>query len=416
MRQPDYPIYIGTDALHRLVLFCQESGFTRFNLVADTNTYPILGKAVHDRLLAQGWQVQPNLMPGQGLIADESALAQVLLQSGAEERTYVVVGSGTLTDIVRLISHRTRNRFISLPTAPSVDGYTSVSAPLVVGRFKRTYPCHGPCALFADLKTLCEAPSEMIAAGFGDILAKYNALADWKLGELLWGEHYEEEIAQANWRALDRCVSNLDEIEDHSEQGIALLMESLLESGWCMALMGNSHPASGAEHQLAHDWEMLALRAGRPPGLHGVMVGLGLLKVTPLWQKVGALTYQQAQQRLEDFSLAAFQGIQEQIQARYGPAAGGMLQLQAEFLSMDPPRLEALKASILTHWEEIQAIAARVPSPEVLQGWLAQVGGIVDPLRAGLSPLEISEACQYSHWIRDRFTVARLGWFLGLEW
>ena len=37
----------------------------------------------------------------------------------------------------------------------------------------------------ADLKTLCEAPRKMIASGIGDTIAKYNAVADWKLANLV---------------------------------------------------------------------------------------------------------------------------------------------------------------------------------------------------------------------------------------
>ena len=74
----------------------------------------------------------------QEIVPDEAFITQALLQTDQVERTFLAVGSGTITDIVRLVSHRTRRPFISLPTAPSVDGFTSPSASLVIGRIKQT--------------------------------------------------------------------------------------------------------------------------------------------------------------------------------------------------------------------------------------------------------------------------------------
>ena len=112
---------------------------------------------------------------------------QVLVRADRENRTYLAVGSGTITDITRFASHRTKADFISIPTAPSVDGYTSPSASLVIERLKQTVIAQPPIAIFADLPTLCAAPRPMIAAGFGDMLGKYTSLADWQLGHSVVG-------------------------------------------------------------------------------------------------------------------------------------------------------------------------------------------------------------------------------------
>lgn len=106
----------------------------------------------------------------------------MLLQADQVARTYLAVGSGTITDITRIVSHRTRCNLISFPTAPSVDGYTSPNASLVIRREKITITAQPPLAVFADLGTLKAAPHAMIAAGYGDILGKATALADWRTG------------------------------------------------------------------------------------------------------------------------------------------------------------------------------------------------------------------------------------------
>ncbi len=142
------------------------------------------------------------------MIPNEDFIFQVLMQADQVERTYLAVGSGTLTDITRFASHRNRRPFISLPTAPSVDGFTSPSASLVVRNIKKTVIAQTPIAVVSNLPTLVKAPQPMIAAGFGDILGKVIALADWQLGHLVWDMSlYCEQIGQrvhANlWQACN---------------------------------------------------------------------------------------------------------------------------------------------------------------------------------------------------------------------
>ena len=56
----------------------------------------------------------------------------------------LAVGSGTITDIVRFAAHVMRLPFVVMPTAPSMDGYASSGAPLVVEGVKRTYMVKPP--------------------------------------------------------------------------------------------------------------------------------------------------------------------------------------------------------------------------------------------------------------------------------
>ena len=152
--------------------------------------------------------VKTIVLTGAEVVPDEHYVVQVLLEAPVDGRPYLAVGSGTLTDIVRFASHRTRTSFISVPTAPSVDGFTSVGAPMVIGRWKQTVQTQPPLAVFADEMTLRAAPRLMIASGFGDMMGKYTALADWELGAILWDEPFDEAIHRRARRALDKCMAN----------------------------------------------------------------------------------------------------------------------------------------------------------------------------------------------------------------
>ena len=104
--------------------------------------------------------------------------------------------------MTRFVSHRSDTEFISLPTAASVDGYTSIGAPMIIGGAKVTVNCQGPLAVFGDLPALCAAPKALTAAGFGDLIAKLTSVSDWELGHVLWDEPFDPTIAR---RAARPC-------------------------------------------------------------------------------------------------------------------------------------------------------------------------------------------------------------------
>ena len=49
-------------------------------------------------------------------------------------------------------------------------------------------------------------------------------------------------------------------------------MDGFLVTGLGMAFIGNSRPASGSEHIIAHAWELFDIEKGNSPHLHGLEV------------------------------------------------------------------------------------------------------------------------------------------------
>jgi glycerol-1-phosphate dehydrogenase [NAD(P)+] len=164
--------------------FCQEIGEHHIILVADSNTWPILGKAVETILKVNGFETKSVVFSSIEAMADAHHILQMLLACSVGDQPFIAIGSGTITDITRFVSHRTGGSFIVMPTAPSVHSFTSQVSPLIVQGMKTTTPAHSPIAIFAGVGILSSAPRSMISAGFGDMLGKNTAVADWKLGSL----------------------------------------------------------------------------------------------------------------------------------------------------------------------------------------------------------------------------------------
>jgi glycerol-1-phosphate dehydrogenase [NAD(P)+] len=408
------PITLGTDATARLVQYCQAQKLDRFLLVADGNTYTALGQRVETELRAHNWDVRTAILDGKDVLADERRIFDVLFRAHGAERVYLAVGSGTITDIVRYASFCARNPFISLPTAPSVDAYAAGGAALVMGGFKLTVPCQAPAAIFADLAVLCEAPPDMIAAGFGDILGKYTSLADWKLGALLLKEEFSPEISARSERALLDCAARAAEIGQASPAGITALMNGLIESGLCMMDFGSSRPASGAEHLLSHFWEIKLMQEGRSEELHGAKVGIGAVLIARRYETIRSLSRQEAIGRLSASVPPRLEDEITLVRATYGAVAERIVANHRPYLERLEASWPTLQQRIIQRWEQIEAIAASVPPAKNIMALLEQAGAPNEPAAIGLNEEDVQQALAFSHYMRGRFTVDTLGRMLRL--
>lgn len=408
-------VTVDTQAVEHLVRFCRDQGRTKLFLIADPNTYAAQGEAIAAALEAQGFDVKQVLLTSKEVIADGEHVFAVMRALDQNERTFVAVGSGTITDITRFVSHRTRSQFISAPTAPSVDGFTSTGAPMIIEGVKKTVYCHAPIAIFADLNTLRAAPQAMIAAGFGDMLGKYTSIADWRLGQLLWDEPYDEIIARRTLDAVQLCADNADGIGQAQPDAVRALFDALVESGYCMLDFGQSRPASGAEHHYSHFWEMKLLREGRPAVLHGAKVGVATVLVAGLYDRVRALSRSEVADLLAASSLPDRETELQTIRQAYGSEADEVSRDQARFLDLTTSDYDALKQRILDNWEAVQDIAAQAPPAEEVARLLETAGGPSRIDQIGISAEERDLAIANAHYLRDRFTVRKLAWVLGIR-
>ena len=408
--------YVGKEAISELISFLRENRAHYITLVSDENEYAALGQRVEEVLRENEFEVKNIVLRGEEIGANERYVVQVLLPADLEERVYVAVGSGTLTDIVRFVSYRTRSFFVSMPTAPSVDGFAASGSSMTIMDYKQTIQSRPPVAIFADLDTLCNAPRDLIAAGFGDMFGKYTALADWELASLLVDEPYDPVIAARSQAARDLCAKRAQVLEQDWEDDIRSVMEALIEEGLCMLITDNSRPASGAEHQFSHFWEMRLLRENRPAIFHGTKVGLASILVAKYYEMIRDLSKDQAVERLN--KVPKHDPLQEiqKIREGYGDEiAESIIQTQSRHLNMTDQQYEDLKARIIEHWEDIQTIANKVPPPAEIQSLLTKVDGATHPETVGITQRDVRDALQYAMYVRSAFTVLNLCQMMSLK-
>jgi len=261
-------------------------------MMADAYTYEALGASLERRLIEQGCRLKTFVFDtgsGLPLVPDEKATGRLFMEAGTDLAAILAVGSGSINDLARFVGSRLKVPYIIAGTAPSMDGYASVVSPLMVNGFKTTFEGVYPYAIIADTEVMRKAPMDMINAGFGDVIGKLTALADWKLAKVINGEYYCENVVQLVEKAVGKCINNAGKIALRDETGIKYLIEALILTGVAMGLIGNSRPASGAEHHLAHYWEMEALKKGEDHPLHGNSVGAAAVVIAAVYELAAEL-------------------------------------------------------------------------------------------------------------------------------
>ncbi len=245
-------------------------------VVSDHNTYQAAGEVVVALLKQKGFRFKSFVFEAgkHDLLPDERTTGRLLIEMEQDTSLILVVGSGVLNDIARIVSYRTHKPYAIFATAPSMDGYASVTSSMIVNENKLSIPGKYPIAIFADISVLQKAPMIMIQAGFGDVLGKLIALADWQLANVMDGEYYCKTTAQLVEKAVDKCIESTEGLLAREEEAIVHLIEALLLTGICIGLAEKTRPASGSEHQLANYWDVKLVEAGKEHPLHGNYVGV----------------------------------------------------------------------------------------------------------------------------------------------
>ncbi|MBQ7063990.1 MAG: sn-glycerol-1-phosphate dehydrogenase [Firmicutes bacterium] len=271
--------------------------YHRIFMVADENTYEVAGRRVEELLRASGQLSHTLILPSPALPNAEN-IGKVLIGAGIDTDPYDInafsynpdyilgVGSGSINDTVRMVSYRLGLEYGIVGTAPSMDGYASVVAPLLNGRAKIVYNCTIARHIIIDLNVNAEAPMPLLLAGLGDMVGKYIALLDWEISRDLNGEYYCGTVADMVLDATNQVSEAAPYLKDRDIETIRRVSNGLILSGEGIAFTGSSRPASGTEHMIGQTFEVLDVEEGKVPNLHGIEVAMGTFTAMELFRRV----------------------------------------------------------------------------------------------------------------------------------
>ncbi|MBP5349337.1 MAG: iron-containing alcohol dehydrogenase, partial [Clostridia bacterium] len=235
---------VGSGAVDTVAREVIRLGGTRVFLLSDENTVKVGGKRVERLLAGAGIPVASCVLPA-SVEPDEAGVDAAKKRFDPACDLVVAVGSGVVNDIGKCAAFDAGVPYLVVGTAPSMDGYASGSAAMVVNGLKVSLPRRCAAVIIGDTDLLATAPDEMLIAGLGDMIAKYVSIAEWRISHLVTGEYYCERVAAAVREALSVCVKNAKGLLSRNKTAIEAVFEGLVLSGAAMNYAGLSRPASG---------------------------------------------------------------------------------------------------------------------------------------------------------------------------
>lgn len=382
---------INSGCLKNLADYLTKYGIQGYTVaVYDENTYA----ATADRRPSVDLSI---ILDPTDLHANEHGVSLLMEKLPSCAEVLIAVGSGTIHDITRYCAYERKATFVSCPTAASVDGFCSSVAAMTWNGCKKTLTAVAPKIVIADTDVFMNAPIRLTRSGFGDMIGKYIALTDWKIANILTNEFYCERIAQITLEATRSVLESVDGIISGEPHAYERLMYGLLLSGLAMQMMGNSRPASGAEHHISHLIEMA------PKGfeissdaLHGEKVGVGTLLAIEEYKRLAGAS---------EISFLDYKGFNKQtIITVFG-------EIMAEEIIKENEHDAAISvtsAAIQSHWHDICEEIEKLPELEVLKNIYLKFG-----VKSRLSDIDIQDAAannllDYSPMVRNRLTLMRL--------
>lgn len=376
-------------------------------LVADGNTWRAAGAEVAKILKAAGMEgPDPFLFPGTPMLHADESNVNLLLEQFPENVVPVAIGGGTVNDLVKRASGLRHVSYCCVPTAPSVDGYTSSGAALTASGLKQTLPCPAPLAVVADSGILRNAPPEMFAAGYADLMAKIPAGADWLAADTLG----IEAIDPAVWELVQTPLR--DNLSDPSD--VRRVFTGLAATGYAMQLYHDSRPASGADHLVSHIWEMENLCCDGKPVSHGFKVAIGTVTSTALYEALFSLSEQEAR-RLARPGLDRA-GREAEIDALLSVGTYGAATRTIALAKFREGRALAERRELIyRNWETLRKrILHQLYPLEELTRRLTAAGCPVKPADIQLGREQFLHGIRTAQLIRKRYTVLDLVYELGL--
>ncbi|MDD2437366.1 MAG: sn-glycerol-1-phosphate dehydrogenase [Massilibacteroides sp.] len=377
-------------------------------IIADQTTYAVAGKAVEKNLKKEGIKQQrPFIYKTENLYAEYTYVEELAKSLKQHEAIPIAVGSGTINDLTKLASHLTHRHYICVATAASMDGYTAFGASITANGAKQTFNCPAPQACLADIEIIRKAPGKMTSSGYADLFAKITAGADWILADVLGVEPIDKQAWSIVQDGLHDSLADPEGVRNGDIKAISALIEGLMLGGFAMQWSKSSRPASGAEHQFSHLWNMEHHLYNKQSVSHGFQVAIGTLAILALYEEFlnTPITEMDIQacceawptaEKLEKESLDIFKNTDfPEI---------GYQETKAKYVTKDAlaQQLQILKE----RWPEIQEkIRAQLISFEDAKKRLKCVGAPTEPEEIGISREYLKQTFIRAQYIRRRFTV-----------
>ena len=388
-------IIIESEAIKKLSMIMEKEGFKNITIICDENTYAAAGEEIKE-IIPKGKFIN---LKSENLHANEIAVQKVYECLSVENDVLIALGSGTIHDITRYVAYNKDIPFISVPTAASVDGFVSTVAAMTWRGYKKTFTAVSPIYVVADTDIFKEAPYRLTASGVSDLIGKYTALVDWKISSIVIGEYICNKVCNMEIDAVNKLCECVDDLVLGKSEAYEQLMYALILSGLAMQIIGNSRPASGAEHHMSHLWEMEVINK-HLDAYHGEKVSVGLILVMEEYKKIKK-SIENGRCRVKKYY-----GLEEDMLKEVFKSREMYDSIMKE--NTPDPLLNVNKVILQNRLESIAEILEKLPTLDFVKDTLKRAKAVTTLEEIGLSNDVKQNSIRVSPYVRNRLTLMRI--------
>lgn len=407
-------ILVKKGAINSLPNFVKSFNPKSVFLVCDKNTYRVGGEKSQELLTKNGYIVDKFIFPNSPFEPDENALS--LLNSAYNKQDIIVaVGSGVINDLCKILSFKNNIPYIIIASQPSMDGYASKTSSIISGGLKVTVNSKVSDVIIGDIDVLKTAPDKAVISGFGDMIAKYVSILEWKISNIINGEYFCEEVASLIKSAVKECVNNIDGLLSKDDKAIEAVFNGLILGGVCMNYAGCSRPASGVEHYISHILDMRALEFNTPISTHGIQCAIGTLYAIKVYEQLKnyKISKEKAVSFVKNFDFNAYS---KKMKEFIGRASEPMIENEKVDKKYDTIMHEKRIEKIISNWDKIvKLINDELPKYEELKQKLTCINSPTSLLDIGIDNTNIKDVFTFTKDIRNKYVLSTLCFDLGID-
>lgn len=241
-------ILLKANVIQDLKLLIHTKNFANLLIIGDINVKDIINSATSELQVNK----EVYVFEHRAKAHQENISAVESVVKAKKIDVIIAIGSGSISDIAKVVAKSSGIPYIMYVTAPSVNGFTSITASVENNGRKASEVATMPLAVYADENIIYGCSERLVLAGISDLLAMYTARVDWFCACLIdkkpFDNHFYDILEYYGRKLINHFLDN----EEINDEICKLSFEGLILSGLMMSYYANSAPASGSEHIFAH--------------------------------------------------------------------------------------------------------------------------------------------------------------------
>lgn len=374
----------------------------KLGVVADRYTYEVLGRRIGSALRSERFTIEEIVWE-----KPHSAI------EGVEELRHlsrhcdglIAVGSGTINDSVKYATFLDKKRYSVFPTSPQL-AYTSPTASISFGGFKKSISARPAQGVFFDLSVLSQSPIRLTRSAFGDVMCRTTAQVDWLMSHLLFTTSYRKLPYILLAYDEDALFDNATALKEGNVDAFGIIVRICALMGLVTCFTNTSHSGSMGEHMMSHYIDMF-FNDLHPNTLHGEQVGVTSLTMSRLQNRILCENIPP--------TLAPTKIDEADICARYGKEIGQQCIEELKRKALDQEKADRVNRFLQENWGRFADQLREVMLPtDRMWNAMEEIGAPKTGRDIGLPQKFYREVVMHSREIRDRFTMLDVAWDSGM--